>query len=119
MEPILQSVSLGEYYFRIALILRESILINSILSSCDVWYGLKKKEIDSLESVDKLFLSKILNTKISTPYEAYFLELGILPLHVIIKSRRVKFLHYILIKNPNKHYICSYCANGRNPSKGT
>ena len=70
IEHILKTVSLGEYYFQIALILRESMLINSMLSSCDIWYGLKKADVEKLESVDNLFLSKLLQSKVTTPYEA-------------------------------------------------
>ena len=99
IEHILNIVSLGENYFRIALILRESMLVNSMLSSSNIWYGLKKKDIDRLESVDKLLLSKLLRTKSTTPYESYFLELGILPLGVLIKSRRVKYLNYLVSRN--------------------
>ena len=37
---ILKTVSFGEHFFEIAATLRESKLINGILTNCDVWYGL-------------------------------------------------------------------------------
>ena len=40
IRNILDSVSLGEHYFKIALLLRESLLLSSMLSSSESWYGL-------------------------------------------------------------------------------
>ena len=45
---ILDNVSLGEHYFEMAVLLRESLLINSMLSSGEIWYNLKTKEIKDL-----------------------------------------------------------------------
>ena len=42
---ILEKVTLGEYYFSTALLLREALFINGILTNAEVWYGLTKKEI--------------------------------------------------------------------------
>ena len=42
ISSLLSSISLGWYYFEIALVLRESMLINSILISCESWYVINK-----------------------------------------------------------------------------
>ena len=42
---MLEKVSLGHAYFQIALLLRESIFLNSILTNADIWYGLEKSDI--------------------------------------------------------------------------
>ena len=39
----------GEFHFQIAVILRNSLLISSILSNSEVWYGLTKEEAKQLE----------------------------------------------------------------------
>ena len=39
---ILETVSFGKSYFKITLILRESIFLNGILTNVEVWYGLSK-----------------------------------------------------------------------------
>ena len=39
---MLKAASFGEKDFEIALTLREAILINGMLGSLDVWYGLRK-----------------------------------------------------------------------------
>ena len=58
---ILSTVSFGTSYFEIAVALREAHLINGMLSSTEVLYGIKKKEIEELEEIDKILLSKILD----------------------------------------------------------
>ena len=52
--------------------------------------------MDELEEVDKLLIRRILNTPLSACVESLYLELGLTPIHIIIKSRRVKYLHYLL-----------------------
>ena len=102
MEHLLDTVSLGHHYFDIALLMRESMLINGILTNAQVWYGLKESELKALENIDKIFLRSILKTKMSVPYEALYLELGILPLKMIIKGRRIRYLYYLINRNENE-----------------
>ena len=52
IKSILESVSFGSHYFKIALLLRESLLLNGILTNSESWYGLSKSEISQLEKVD-------------------------------------------------------------------
>lgn len=93
---ILKTVSYGEKYFEIAITLREAELINGILTNAEVWYGVSQSELDELEEVDKLLLRRILNAPISACIESLYLELGVAPIHIIIKARRVKYLHYLV-----------------------
>ena len=50
---MLQTVSFGVKFFEIALSFREAILINGMLGSVESWYGLKEKEIEEFEEMDK------------------------------------------------------------------
>ena len=53
--------SLGHYYFEIALILRESILVSKLVFNSEVWYNLSIKQLKKLEQVDEkywIFLKK-------------------------------------------------------------
>ena len=97
---ILDGVPFGQYYFEVALILRESLLLSSILCNSESWYNVTKAELDLIESVDIQFLRRILNVPKSTPKEMIYLELGCTPLRYIIKKRRILFLHYILNQDP-------------------
>ena len=92
---ILKSTSFGAHYFEIAATLRESIFVNGILTNCEVWYGLTDHEVSQLEEVDRLLLRQVFNVPISCPSEALYLELGCVPISLVIKSRRVNYLHHL------------------------
>ena len=99
---ILEKVTFGEYYFKIAMVLRESKFINGILTNTEIWYGLTEAETSEIEDLDTLLLRKILNTKFSVPKESLYLELGCLNIKTILKARRVNYLHYLVSnKCPN------------------
>ena len=91
---ILDTITFGSKYFEIGTTLRQAELINGILTNAEVWYGITKSQLEELEEVDKLLLRRILNAPISTSVESLYLELGLIPIHIIVKARRVKFLHY-------------------------
>ena len=102
---ILKTISFGHKYFEIAKTLREAEFINGILTNAEVWYGIKQSEIDELEEVDKLLLRRVLGAPESSCIESLYLELGLVPIRVIIKARRVKYLHY-LTKLDERHPLC-------------
>ena len=93
---ILDTISFGHHYFSILITLRESMFINCILTNSEVWFGLKESDLKELENIDRTLLRKALKSPISTPKEAYYLELGITNISCIIKQRRVKYLYYLL-----------------------
>ena len=95
---LLKSVSFGKHYFEIACTLRESMLVNGLLTNCEVWHDLKDTEVNKLEEVDRLLLRRILQVAVSCPIEALYLELGCIPLGIIIKSRRINYLHHLVTR---------------------
>ena len=78
------------------MILRNSLLVSSILCNSECWYNVTESELDYLETLDLMLLRRILKTPNSTPKEMLYLELGCLPLRDIIQKRRLSYLHYIL-----------------------
>ena len=92
----------GQYYFKSAVIMRESLLVNGILFNSEVWYNLNENEIRELEEVDETLLRRILNAHSKTSIEALYLELGCIPLRYIIMSRRLNFLYYLMNLNKNE-----------------
>ena len=96
---ILENTCYGPYHFQVAAVLRESLLVNSILTNSEAWYGLTKSDIELLESVDELLLRRVLEVPSTCPKEMLYLEMGCLPIKFIISSRRLAFLHYILNEN--------------------
>ena len=99
---ILKCTSFGSHFFEIAATLRDSILINGILTNCEVWYGLTDTEVNQLEEVDRLLLRQVFNVATSCPTEALYLELGCVPVGLIIKSRRTNYLHHLATRNENE-----------------
>ena len=97
---ILQEISFGKHYFEIAMLLRQTIFINKFLWDIETWYNVTEKEIEQLESIDKILLRRILGVPVSVPIALMYLELGITPLSYIIKAWRIMFLHYILNRKP-------------------
>ena len=93
---MLEGIPFGKYFYEVAIILRNSLLVSSVLFNCEAWYNLTKTELNLLESVDLNFLRAIFRAPKTTPIEMFYLELGILPLREIIRKRRLSFLHYIL-----------------------
>ena len=99
---LLSTVTFGTSYFEIAVALREAHLINGMLSSTEVLYGIKKKEFEELEEIDKTLLRKILDAPMSSYIESLYLELGVSPNHILLKARRINYLHYLVNLDPEE-----------------
>ena len=113
----LKSTSFGEHYFEMAAAFRESMLVNGILTNCDVWYGLTDTEVGSLEEVDRLLLRQVFRVASTCPTETLYLKLGILPISVIIKCRRINYLHYLATRKPNEMLYKFFMAQWTHPAK--
>ena len=98
---MLDGIPFGKFYFEAAIILRNSLLVSSVLFNSEAWYNLTDAELDLLETVDVMLLRGILKAPKSTPKEMMFLELGVLPFREIIRKRRLAFLFYILEQKPD------------------
>ena len=114
---ILDLVSFGHHHLEIGLLLRESVFINSILNNVEVWYGMTGAEIDKFESLDVMLLRKMMRVPISTPKVALYLELGLIPLGIVIKARRIRYLHYLLQQGEEKMLGRFFKAQMNNSSK--
>ena len=115
---LLETISFGHHYIEIALLLRESMFLNGILNNVEVWYGLSKGEVEEFEDLDRFLLKKILQAPISTPQEAFHLELGLIPIGVLIQSRRINFLHYLLTRSETEMIFQFFNTQWHNPTKG-
>ena len=114
---ILKSVSFGSHYFEIAETLRNSILVNGMLTNSKVWYGLTNTEVTQLEEVDRLLLRQVFNVASSCPVEALYLELGCIPLGSIIKSRRVNYLHHLVTRQETEMLSNFFNAQWKFPAR--
>ena len=115
---LLEMVSLGEHFMEIATLFREALFVNAIITNAEIWYGFSLSEIEEFEKLDRLQLRKILQVPVSTPQESFYLELGIMPIGVLIKARRINFLHYLLSRDEEEMLFQVFITQWRNPCKG-
>ena len=80
----LNDIWFGKYYFEVAILLMNSLLISSLLSNSEAWHNLTEQDIRNLEKCDEELLSKILDTPRTTPKEVLYLELEVIPIRFII-----------------------------------
>ena len=88
--------SLGKFHFEGGVILRNSLLVSSMLFNSEMWCNISKSELELMETVDLMLLRGILKSPKSTPTKLLYLELGLVPFREIIRRRRLGFLYYIL-----------------------
>ena len=61
LNSMLTEMMLGRQNFKIGVLLRSAMLVSSLLFNCEAWYGITKKEVNLLESVDENFMRKMLD----------------------------------------------------------
>ena len=115
IKSILESVSFGSHYFKIALLLRESLLLNGILTNSESWYGLSKSEISQLEKVDLEFFRSLFNVPETVPTAGIYLETGCYRIGTIIKIRRLNFLHAMVKLDRSEMLSKFFHAQWENP----
>ena len=98
---MINDICFGPFTFEVALVMRDSFLINSILTNSEAWIELSSSEIDSLEQVDESLLRRLLEAGQGCPKEMLYLEMGCTPIRFTIMMRRIMFLHYILNEDKN------------------
>jgi hypothetical protein len=114
---ILDTGYFGKYYFEVALVLRSSLLLSSLLLNSEAWVNLSDKDIRGLEQTDEILLSRILESDANTSNAFKYLELGILPVRFEIMKRKILFLQYILKQEKTSMVFQVFQATCENPTK--
>ena len=117
ITSILESVFFGKYHFEVALILRSSLMLSSLLLNSEAWVNISEKDIRSLEQTDEWLLSRILDCDSNTSNAFKYLELGIYPIRFEIMKRKILFLQYILQQETNSMVFQVFKATLENPIK--
>ena len=118
ITSMLQSISLGFFYMDIALVFREAMLINGIITNSEVWYNVREEHFKVLESADKELMRKIFNAHSKTACELFYLETGKLPIRFIISKRRLNYLWQVLSRKSDELINKVYKAQGVKTTKG-
>ena len=100
-----------------AVILRNSMLINSLLFNAEAWYNVTDNDLKELEKADEILLRKILECPVTTPKEMLYLELACLPVKFIIMGRSTMFLQYLLKQESDSLLRTFFKAQLDNPTK--
>ena len=113
----LEGIPFGKYHFEAGILLRNSLLVSSMLFNSEAWYNVTDSELNLLETVDLMLLRGILKTPTSTPNEMMYFELGIIPFREIIRKRRLGFLFYILKENKDSMVYKFFECQKKNKTK--
>jgi hypothetical protein len=114
---ILNSTYFGKYFFEVALVLRSSLLLSSILLNSEAWVNLTHSNIRSLEQIDEKLLSRILDSEANTSNAMKYIELGLYPIRFEIMKRKIVFLQYILKQEKSSMMYQVLKATRENPIK--
>ena len=112
IQQLLDDLCLGDYYFEAANILRNSLLLSTLLSNSETWCDITKREISELESVDNILLENFLCSQQDSPGDRN------IPIRFILMSRRLNFLHYILNEDKDSLLRRFFTAQQESPVRG-
>ena len=115
---ILGAVDMGCNQLEAGLLLRQSILVNSLLYSAESWSGVTEKQLARLESVDNSLLSQLTGGHRKCALEFNHLETGTLKLRHILTYRRLMFHHEILTRDSQETLSKVYRKQKEEPTKG-
>ena len=93
---LMAETEVGIHHVPIMLLLYRSLFLSTMLFNSQTWSNLRKKDINSLRTLQLKFLKRILGVGSSTANAFTYLELGVLPIDYEIEKRQLMFLHKIL-----------------------
>ena len=99
---LISSIALGNYYFDIGMIFRDSMYLNSMLVNSETWYYINQKNMETLLSADAKFFQILFKSHSKTSRDSYFIETGKLKINHIIAKRRLMFLFNILKRDQSE-----------------
>ena len=99
---LLQEVSFGPHYFKMAILFRSSMLLSSMLCNSEVLYGITKSHIERLEQVDRIFFRRLFQVPNCTAIEAFYLETSTISIRHLLMGRRLMFLWDIIHKTESE-----------------
>ena len=115
---LVKLLCLGQYHFKVCVILRQAMLLSMMLQNAESWLRLTQADIKQLESTDEILLRKILSAPSSSPRCSLYLSLGCIPARFLIKAKRVMFLHYLLKRDRSETISQVFWAQVNQPVKG-
>ena len=114
---ILDGLCLGRHYYNAALMMRQAMLHQVLLTNSETWLRLTQGDMKRLEKIDQSFIRRIFQVPTSTPIAFLYLETGCIPIRYVIKMRRVMYLHHILTRREDALITRAFWAQVHKPLK--
>ena len=99
---ILSSVDISVHRLEAGLMLRQAVLINSLLYSAEAWSGVTARHLARLEVVDTALLRRLTGGHAKCPSEFYHLEAGTWMLRHHLTYRRLMYHHHLVTREENE-----------------
>ena len=109
---------MGDNMVELGLLLRNSILVNSLLFTSETWSNIKEEDIKRLEQVDQSLLNHLVSGHSKSPLEFVYLETGSLKLRCILTQNRLMFHHHLLGLDENETLKKIYVKQKKETTKG-
>ena len=97
---IIKEAPLGRWWIASELILRKSMLINTLLCNSKAWYDITYEQLKAFEKSHQAPIKGLVEGHSEIPIQALCLETGQTPIRYIIACRRILYLQTILHHSP-------------------
>jgi hypothetical protein len=87
---ILEKTPLGPHFFKTALLLRESLFLNSSLTNADIWVGFTSEEVKQFEDLDSILLRK-------------FQEKSTYSFNAMVKRKSIEYALFSYLEKKENH----------------
>ena len=114
---MLGQITLGHYYFEVAMVLRDSMLISKLVSSSEIWYNVTKDQYRKIEQIDEMYLMRLFQAPKSVPRLSLYVECGKVPVKFIIQSRRMMYYWHLMHLDKDELIYKFYVAQCLRPGK--
>ena len=96
IASLMAETDVGIHHISIMLLLYHALFLSTILFNSGTWSNLRKKDLESLRTLQLKYLKRSIGVASSTANAFVFLELGVLPIEFEIEKRQLMYLHRIL-----------------------
>ena len=101
IASLMAEIEVGIHHVEVMLLLYRALFLSTVLFNSSTWSNLRKKDLDSLRTLQLKFLKRVVGVASSTSNAFLFLELGVLPVNFEIEKRQLMYLHRILQLEPD------------------
>ena len=115
---IIKEAPLGRWKIKSGLILRKSMLINTMLCNSEAWHGITEGQVRAFEKIDEALIKGLLEGHSKIPIPALYLETSQIPIRFILACRRLLYLQTILQRGADELIFKVYAAQKNDPIKG-